>query len=377
MKTTIDLDTPAGRQARWRLEHLATGDRDLTAQDVATHIEVGDWRVERFIGFQRFVSMSIGSFEITDVRIDSPYEVAITFTAADGREWSWNCRVNKEEPHRIAQPWIVLVDMEPPGEVGPGVPLVHCVDHFFVPLAELRPAFVLFTETLGLPIAWPAFIDDDGTGNGGGVELGGVRLEFLNYLTFERGTPSTPARVQGIAFEPGPIDDALVSEIDRRGIPHEEPQRVPMWTTLDFGGLVKDPTSGVFLCRYHDPATRDRAARKAALDARGGGELGVTGVVELVIGSTDRQARVSRWQKLLDPIAPIEPGYWHVGDGPTIRIVEDADDAVREIVLGVRSVDRASARVRELGAGTAEPVDDGVLLDLPALNGLVIRLVER
>lgn len=375
-----ELDTPAGRQARWRIEHMANADRDLTVEEVVAHFDtkvIGGNSPQEFVENARWQSERFGPFEIDGARSDSPFDAEVTLVYdRDGTELRMSFKVSEASPHRIVDVRWSVEDTAPPEEIGPDRPIVHCIDHFFVPLTEPRAAFELMTKVLRLPVAWPCWLDADGHGNCG-IEVGNANLEFLNFDMYDAFVPHTPARVQGIAFEPGPMTDAFLGEIDRRGILHAQPMPWGMFTNVFYGGLIKDPTAVVFTCRYHSPASRDRARRRETLDECGGGELGVTGVDELVIGSTRWQKLVDRWQNFLDPIAPVEPGYWRIGDGPAIRIVEDPEDAVREIVLSVRSVEAAGARVRELGVGTAAPTDDGVLLDLPELNGLVIRLAER
>lgn len=377
----LDVDTPAGEQARWLLEHALSG--DLTVEDVAARVDPGAFRLwemlppytpEGYVALQRWAANALGSVrveEIVDARSSSPFEVEVTFRLDDGSTWTHTLRVDEEVPHRIVQLRTAVADDEQSEDAGPDRAVVHCVDHFIVPLADPRPALDLLTGELGLPLAVPWGELEDGTGNGV-VELGNVQLELLNLGT---PPPQTPARVGAIAFEPPPIGDALVAELDRRGLPHMPPAPAGYWTNIFFGGFLGDEAF-VFSCRFHHPAIRDRAATRAALEAADGGELGVTGVVELVIGTTGWQESVERWQALLDPIASVEPGYWRIGDGPAVRIVEGAENGVREVVLGVRSVERAATRVRELGVGTTEPAGDGALLDLPPLNGLVIRLTE-
>lgn len=384
-ETSAFLDTPAGRQAVWRLEHMAEGDRDLTAEEVVEHFDahmLQGQTVEQFIATRREFSMRIGSFEIAEARADSAFKAVVTLAATSGKRWLWSCVVSNDAPHRIVTMACVLPDDEAPGEVGPHVPIVHCVDHFYVPLADGRSAFDFLTDTLGLPAAWPwSLWGNSGEFGNAGAELGNAQLELMTFPLGGWSVPQTPARVQCILFEPPPIDDAFVAELSRRRVPHEAPRTAGTsiagggtYTLVAIAGLIHTSDSGAYFCRYHHSAARDRVARQAALDACGGGDLGVTGVVELVIESSRWQTHVDRWQRLLDPLAPVGPGYWKVGDGPAIRLVKGDEDAVNRVVLGVRSLEHAQSQLDGLHLASTETTE-GLRVELEQLNGLDVRLV--
>jgi hypothetical protein len=145
--------------------------------------------------------------------------------------------------------------------------IVAKVDHVIVPLDAPEPAFRFLTETLGLPVAWP--FTHYGAFASGGVVLGGINLEVLQtseaYPFF---TAARPARVQGIVFEPMPIDAAFLAELDRRGIPHSPPMPFRgsghgtsglLWTNVYFPDFLDDRAIA-FVCEYHVPEARDVSA---------------------------------------------------------------------------------------------------------------------
>src|SRR5262249_53919251 len=112
------------------------------------------------------------------------------------------------------------------GPVDEAPMIVRKVDHVFVPLAAPEATFGFLTETLGLPVAWP--FTEYGPFASGGVSLGSIHLEVVRSSDpLPCFVARDPARVQGIAFEPPPIDDALLAELDRRGIPHSSPAPFP------------------------------------------------------------------------------------------------------------------------------------------------------
>lgn len=223
-------------------------------------------------------------------------------------------------------------------------PVVHGVDHVYVPLSDSEAAYRVLTETLGLPIAWPYAAYGDFAS--GGINLGNLNVEVLRHSDAVPGSmPHSPARVQGIAFHPG-ATSRLLAELDHRGIVHSPPEIFPpgasadtgaMWTNVTLERLC-NPATSVFTCEYHIPGMSDYDARQASLDECGGGSLGVTGVREIVISSPQPTGAAARWQQLLDPLSPTRPGYWELEHGPALGIIAGTADTVAQVVVMVRSL---------------------------------------
>lgn len=117
-----------------------------------------------------------------------------------------------------------------------------------------------------------------------------------------------------------------------------------------------------------------RRAGRMLLDERSGGPLGVDGVSEVVVGATDLDRKLEAWQALLDPVACAEPGLWHLGAGPSLRVVPHHSDCVLTLRVRVRSLALAEQVLREqelLGSSA----DGELLLDPAATLGLDLRLV--
>jgi hypothetical protein len=262
--------------------------------------------------------------------------------------------------------------------------LVAKIDHVFVPLVDAAAGFCFLTETLGLPVAWP--FAEYGPFASGGVSLGNANFEVLRSQgEIPVLTARTPARVQGIAFEPAvPADAALLIALDRRRISHGP--LIPfegeghgtsglLWTNVFVWGLVDDEHTVGFVCDYRIPEVRDLAARCAALAHAGGGRLGVEDFVEVVVGARDPMTAAARWQCLVDPLAPVSPGRWRFPAGPALRIERADEDAVSRVVLAVRSLSRAEEALRALGVGVGR-MDDGLRVAAPPLGGLDVRLAS-
>jgi hypothetical protein len=187
------------------------------------------------------------------------------------------------------------------------------------------------------------------------VHLGGLlgekRLARLKPLLPRRGD-SVPARVNGT------IAGAVMS-------------------TRRLGPLAVASSTGrhptVWLHEFK-AAEMEGARHIAAEQLRecGGGELGLERVREVVLVAKDLPGERERWQRLLDPIQPID-GTWHFPAGPALRLVGGDVDRILALICDVSSLQAAAEfleRERMLGAA-----DEGEVRIAPeALQGLDIRL---
>lgn len=248
--------------------------------------------------------------------------------------------------------------------------VIERIDHVFAAYDDPEPVLEFFWTTLGLPVAWPYY--DYGQFASGGVIVGSANLEIL------RGSPggfpamatSNPARLSGLAFEPTGIDDAWLAELDARRISHTPTMTQKgdgqfgtgdLWVNVGLGGLVDtDLRTMTFTCRYLVKETLSPAERLGALNAADGGALGVVETDEIVLGTTDIDTSTRRWQRLLDPITPIDSS-WKLGVGPRLSLIPADSDAIDHLTLAVRDV------------ATAQRVLDDA--DVSVLNGLDLRLV--
>jgi hypothetical protein len=235
--------------------------------------------------------------------------------------------------------------------------IVRRFDHVYVPLADPERAFVHLTETLQLPVAWP--FSDHGAFASGGVSLGNLNLEVLRAgENFVYGSLLTPARIRGIAVEPVSADDAFLAELDRRGLPHSPPMPFtppgaagPTWTNIGIG-VMTGTTSGAFACKYHFDVAAPRAAAEAELDARDGGALGLIRAAELVLGAPDTDEAIDRWQRLLDPLEPVEDGHWTFPDGgPDLRVLPSSEEGCERLVLALRHAGRDLSELSDVLGG--------------------------
>ena len=257
--------------------------------------------------------------------------------------------------------------------------MVTKVEHFYLVSDDAERLYRLFRDDFQLPVVW-AF-NNYGDFASGGLTLGNVAVEFVSEKG-ERRTAGT--EFKGIALEPAGDADAAVAELKRRGILHGEPEADTLtengqarvgWITVD----LKIPPAGayIFLCDYkqRDEVAGRRRMASSELAARGGGPLGITSVREITIGVTSVDDASGKWRKLLDSEPTGAEAVFAFGGGPQVRLVGAETEGIQSIVVGVKSAQQAKQFLndrRMLGEGT-----QGQLVITPAaVGGLKIVLVE-
>ena len=263
--------------------------------------------------------------------------------------------------------------------------LVRRIDHIMIRTGHPHEVFAFFSDVLQLPIAWPIATREGVTSGGAG--FGNVNVEAIQFPD----QTAAEAKLVGFAFEPGPLDTVL-NELQRRSIRFGGPRpfystlqdgtRRNLWTNVTLLELSDadrpaNATMHVFLSEYSPTYvnTEQRRVRlQRQLTTSSGGSLGVQGVKEVIIGTTDLPTARKAWERLLDPWRVSEPGLWHVGDGPAIRLVEAKEDALQELVVSVVSLQRARAVLQTRKLMDSDSRD--VIIRSPQLDGVVIRLVQ-
>ncbi|MEX0874192.1 MAG: hypothetical protein WD646_05675 [Actinomycetota bacterium] len=277
-------------------------------------------------------------------------------------------------------------------------PILRQIDHVFVAVEGARSAFELLRKRLGLVPVFP--FSDFGAFASGSFNLGNIFLEILEAMPgFPRSSPGA-LEVNGIAFEPSPIDDAI-AELASRGIAHAPPMEVivpaeagplvpdivvtpdfqdgmkpgsPMFTNVFLPGFFGDGIV-VFGSRHeYAQVSVVRDGMRRRLDDMPDRLLPIDSVAEVVVGAADVESARARWQSLLDPFAGEGPGVWRFEDGPTLRLIENDRDAVVRLVLHVSDLERTKRYLEQhdlLGS------EDGHELTIrpAALQGLNLTLV--
>lgn len=290
--------------------------------------------------------------------------------------------------------------MSATGEDGRSEPLVRCVDHLTVRVGDnYEQAFSFFTETLGLPVAWPIaerYPNGPVRFRSGGIAAGSINIEIFSAAS----NPPPDAQFYSVAFEPvGPVE-YTIDELNRRNIEHSPPLAIPqdvfgevgkLWTLVFLGGLfngdlsalppLRDGLSGssilddrfdrafrrgmAFLCVYNNTVydvEEQRRRLRTALDERAGGRLGLIDTQEVVIGASDLATAREDWRRVMSPLPEPEVGVWSPLQGPAIRLVSAAEDGLIAITWKVASLDQAATFLSERGmlgrsSGTSLEID--------------------
>jgi hypothetical protein len=311
--------------------------------------------------------------------------------------------------------------------------VVKQLDHLIVRMDNPLPLFKLLSETFQLPVAWPLRTYPSFTS--GGITLGNLYLELLSCAP-QRGAASrnSDASFAAIAFEADSLAESVI-ELERRKIPHGpvtpymqiEPDgsKTKLYANVILGKMMgssfwidtmilmgrlpgasamANPGAGgalvrwgidkvmrgnlVFLVEYayghftdlphwsefknHD---EKRAADKRTLDERRGGTLGVESVKEIVAGVEDVEAVQKRWRNFLAPAPETAGSVWEIADGPAVRLIASAKNAISTLVIKVSSLKKAETFLSE--KGMLGGFEEGQIQIAPEkIYGLDVRLVE-
>lgn len=267
-------------------------------------------------------------------------------------------------------------------------PAVGPIDHIMIRAEHPETLFTLFTQTFELPVAWP--LANRGGVTSGGVSFGNVNLEAIKFP----GQLTAESSLVGFAFEPGSALSDSLAELDRRGVAYgnlrpfvittSDGAAATLWTNVTLSQFSDsdtpaDATLHIFLSEY-TPAYVDSEQRRerlrTVLAQNDGGPLGIEGVVEVTVGTTNPDVSRELWGELLAPQASSAEGSWTVGHGPSIRLVRAAEAAIQGLVVRVRSLGRAEAFLREQGL-LGSVSQDLVMIDPNGVEGLRISLVEN
>ncbi|MEX0749771.1 MAG: hypothetical protein WD359_03105, partial [Dehalococcoidia bacterium] len=173
--------------------------------------------------------------------------------------------------------------------------------------------------------------------------------------------------------------DGAIAELDARGVGHGAPAPYPhdgemrRWTNVAIDGML--PGALIFLCEYAHDVAAQRVQTRAELRSRSGGPLGIEGLRTIEIEARDIAAAIARWDALLATAAAPERGTWICGEGPAIRVVPGACDAIASLTFDVRSLQDARLLLeREDMFGGACGAE--VRIAPAAVQGLDFRLRE-
>lgn len=253
---------------------------------------------------------------------------------------------------------------------------------------EAEPIMKLFSETLGLPVSWPLQQNDFATY--GWVTLGNTNLEF--WASANNGDLPTDQPLpifHGFALAPYKLSQSI-EILEQRGIRCKTPRA---YVTKNHEGKevtnftnsvildVSNDLCCIFFCDWGAEGTIFPWPKKLTLEDRraneliqmalcGGGKLGITGLVEIQVTSTNVDESDSKWAAITGhESVPI------LADGIRLSLKPGAKNMIESLVFGVRSLHDARYVLAELDLLGADQGDEIALAD-KATAGLRFRLRE-
>lgn len=264
----------------------------------------------------------------------------------------------------------------------------QAVDHIMVRVNEAEPMMRLFSETLGLPVSWPLQQNDVATY--GWITLGNTNLEF--WASVNNGDLPTGQLLpmfHGFALAPYELSRSI-GILEQRGIRCKAPRsyatknREGKEVTNFTNSVILDVSNDlccIFFCDWGAEGTifpwpkkhtleDRRAAAMANMKSCGGGKLGVTGLIEIRLASTDVDESYTKWAAITGQ----ESGPLLL-DGIRLCLRSGAKNMIDSLVLGVRSLHGARDVLAKLDLLGTDQGDEIVLSD-KATAGLQFRLRE-
>ncbi|RJP34295.1 MAG: hypothetical protein C4536_02980 [Actinobacteria bacterium] len=261
-------------------------------------------------------------------------------------------------------------------------PVVKKVDHITISCTDPAALFDTLTQTLGLPVAWPLSSYPGFTT--GGTYCGNVNIETLQFGGSGQASGGTPdfTFIYGIVFESYPLSEVM-DEFQQRGADPGDPedqmreengQQVKVWTNVTLNGLCTDDYI-VYLCEYTQEM-EDALEQRAQANPVPLGGIGLVGVKEIVVDSTQPEQTRDLWEMVFAPATMSADGELSFDSGPAILISAGDMDVITGIVLEVEDLQAARDFLAQNGL-LGEVSNDRVSIDPEKVQGLSIVLVEK
>lgn len=249
------------------------------------------------------------------------------------------------------------------------------VENLTIRTTRARKLFLLFTDSLGLPAVFNYQLM--GTEPGGRIWMGNTAFSFTEAAAGITGLFSE------ISLEPVQHGGVLLETLKNYGIAHREPESIPCkvkneekpcWKNIGLTDLLADAWKVVITDDINPVFLSDQKKKaKKIFSERAGGSLGIVGVKQLVIGTTDPEKTGQAWVSIPGAKRK-ESNLFRFIEGPEIGLIKTATNEIKEIRIQVRS--QAIAAAFLLQKGLLKKEGDLTLIDPAVMNGLRIVLVE-
>ena len=163
-----------------------------------------------------------------------------------------------------------------------GETILQRLDHFYAASTQPEQLYTFFNETLGIPAVWQ--YQSYGSFASGGVTFGNAVFETVLFPGFEGAT-----RFSGIAYLPREHADETRKQFEQMNV--ELGESAPFSQSVDGVDQVwwenmtvsrlSSPLMNVFICDYKDRRFNNRHAALDELQKRGGGPLGLLGLLSI------------------------------------------------------------------------------------------------
>jgi hypothetical protein len=141
---------------------------------------------------------------------------------------------------------------------------------------------------------------------------------------------------------------------------------------------VPPSNASIFICDYKERGRTNAGRSKAAgqLAKSRGGALGVTSLREIVVGVRSIEEASREWRRLIDSPDQESKAVFAFGAGPRIRLEPAEVEGIQGIVIGVHSIARAREFLTQRHM-LGEASEGRVGIAPAAVGGLRITLVEE
>jgi hypothetical protein len=263
------------------------------------------------------------------------------------------------------------------------------IDHVVIRTGDAAQLYELFSVQLGLPVTWPLEVASFATF--GWIGLGNTNLEIWAAAD----NSDLPADcsfplVHQIALEPVGLSESL-ARLTALGLSCKAPrtyasqdERGELRANFTNSTILDLSTDSccVFMCDWgsHAPIVpwrkglstpERRDLERDALAACGGGHLGLVGLKEIAMSSTDLAGALDKWQRLAESSA--EPVA--IADDVELQLSAGTRDLIRSLTFAVRDLAEARCFLAKQDILDEDKVD-AVVLSRRATGGLTFRLVE-
>lgn len=267
--------------------------------------------------------------------------------------------------------------------------IYRAVDHIVLRLPEADGISTLFSETFGLPIAWPLQRSNFATFSW--VSLGNTNLEFWAATdNSDLPTNGQPPLIHGFALDPESLTSSI-ARLSELKIQCKQPRSFP--TDDGQGGLVTNFTNSVlldvstdtclvFFCEWNENGNifpwseklnsiERRARESEALRQSGGGKLGIVGLSEIQLKVANFDIMLNKWETVTASVGnPLALTH-----DIALRLLPGERDQIESLVLSVKCLPTAKRFLAENGL-LGEVGLNSVQISPEACQGLSFKLVQ-